>query len=222
MINIFRKFREYYISEITTKKGGELYAYPDGVENDVVLIPPKSRSVVMMDGAQIVHGTTVYFPSKQPPMFLSDKNSTDFELKFDRNMNEWRVLNDDGVPTQHSYSWGDVRASIAYRSLCFRNEKEMNSWNEYESDLKIDDILEIFKDDLVKDKGIISENEWDLMSKYKLGLFLRNYYIKLPSSEKAWIPYDYTFLAEAFCDKTKEYSFFSNSYFLPFAQYFLC
>ena len=47
------------------QSGGELYLYPDGVDHEVVLIPPTSRSAVLMDGTDVVHGTTVYQPDIQ-------------------------------------------------------------------------------------------------------------------------------------------------------------
>eukprot|EP01084_Bolivina_argentea_P264289 447636_1 len=162
------------------KQGGELYIYPNGVEHDVYLIPPTSKSAVLMDGTEIVHGTIVYQPDIKP---LSLWQNTRNYLRFDYNKNVWRVwINEE--PTEHIYEWKDVRASIAFRALCFEDKNKMETWNEYdiETNLTVDGILNILKNDLIG-RNRISEYKWNNMNKYNLGLFLMKEYVKLPKPE---------------------------------------
>eukprot|EP01084_Bolivina_argentea_P264293 447640_1 len=202
-----------YIGE-NSKRGGEIYTYPNGIDSKPILIPPTPKSAVIMDGTEIIHGTVVYQPSRKP-LTIIDHNST-FSLKFDHDQNVFRIYKND-VGMEYNYSWADIRASIAYRALCFENEMDMNSWNEYESDLSVDDIMKVFKNDLIS-KNVINQQKWDEMSKYDVGLLLANYYMQLPSTTLGWIPVNYYALIEYYCTNRVMY----DSVFHQMIQKMLC
>ena len=170
------------------ENGGQLYFYPNGVDKDVMLIPPISKSAILMDGTEIVHGTTVYQNQIKPlPLW---QNTWSY-LKFDNKDNVWRIYIDNQA-TNHTFKWNQVRGSIAYRALCFKEKQQMIQWNEYDiqSNLTIDIILDKLKNDLVK-RNIISQYKFERMDKYELGLFLMKEYIKLPKPELPYIPFNY-------------------------------
>ena len=173
--------------------GGQLYFYPNGVRNDVILLPPTSKSAVIMDGTEIVHGTVVYQADKEPlPLW---QNTRSF-LQFDEQNKVWRVYVDE-QPTEHVYAWSDIRGSIAFRALCFEDAQTAENWNEneIESELSVDGIMESLKHDLIAKKRI-DERGWNAMDKYDLGLWIISEYVQLPKSELAWIPFNYCLLLD--------------------------
>ena len=99
------------------KTGGEIYIYPNGVkEGEVVLIPPKSRSAAFL-WYTIVWSCLWYifnFPLWQ---------NTYSYLKFDQKVKFERICIE--MNRQSIYlNGGDVHGSIAFRALCFKNEKQ--------------------------------------------------------------------------------------------------
>lgn len=111
-------------------------------------------------------------------------------LSWDDNKQAFRLYVNN-IARNETYSWDEIRSSVAYRGWCFKSEKEMNDYDPYKlGDLQLDDILNTLKQDLISRKRV-SKEKLNRMTPYQFGQFLMDEYIQLPMPPKAIIPYNY-------------------------------
>jgi hypothetical protein len=148
--------------------GGDFYFYPylpelrveeelNGVKsehvskenvNKYVILKSKSNSIIMLDGSQVIHGVSRFKPNQIPPLFSNDNHH--YKIKFNKQDYKW-YLYDSKDKILKTYPKNEARIMLVWNSLCFRNENEMNNWQDYRK-IKLSEIIETFKKDL-RNKG---------------------------------------------------------------------
>lgn len=53
-------------------KGGEFFLYPNEQTGELVRVKPETNSGIMVDGSQVIHGTTEWMPPTKPPIVDKD------------------------------------------------------------------------------------------------------------------------------------------------------
>ncbi len=188
-------------------QGGEFVWYNNDTSFESVLPKPNSGSLV--DGSKVLHASKVYRPEVKAPHLDKNKDSI---LRFVGD-NKWVIQSNDEII--QNYTTDDLRIAIVYRARCFKDEEEVNKYNNYEEKIKnknYDDVLELsvildtFINDLVKRNILTHDNKNDI-SKLDLAFLIIDTYIQypLPPLQFAQIPYNYCALALKY----------------PFTKYFL-
>ena len=166
------------------------------------MVPPLPLAGSAVDGSKLIHAAGVYKPEISPPIMNKDKNNALFYVGDE----SWQLKEDDKVLRQ--YNSEDLRMTVVYRSRCFESEEAMLSFNkrnpsaavikpkpediDTSSNMKLEDIIETLKADLFS-KKLLTEQNYETISKVDLGILLMDTYIKYPyaSYQKAAIPFNY-------------------------------
>ena len=138
-----------------------------------------------------------------------DAKNLPLKIKFDKLNQLWKVYKQSNVSTNLNFSWNHVRASIASRLWCFKNEQHALAFDQLRSKslqkqleikqnkngaLTMENVLSVLKQDLIQNKGY-KENKINEMDRYTLGLTLLNAYIEYPKKSDndsvLLIPFNY-------------------------------
>lgn len=146
--------------------------------------------------AKNVHAATVYYPNRKAPRI--DKSAS----------NVLSYVSDDNWILQSSnktiaeYKTDDLRISLVYRARCFKTHDELRRFqNRKPEDARpLEDILNVFLNDLKKRNRISLESTLEDITRLDLSLLILNEYIKypLPAFESSWIPYNYCAVSKFF------------------------
>lgn len=131
--------------------GGGFYFYPDpeisGESKDYVIPavhPPISNSAIVVDGAQVVHGTVPYRDNQfsagliakykkahginSTASFFPDppqiRKGEDFQLHYRPETDDWAFFDPKKTGPQRIYKTEDLRVSLVWRSRCFKDEQD--------------------------------------------------------------------------------------------------
>lgn len=121
------------------------------------------------------------------PFLSKDKQNV---LKFLGN-ETWGLFSDDQEVTK--YSTNDLRISIVYRARCFASEEDIERYNNQESFMTLENILETLKKDLIK-RGRLSENQNVSMIDFAIKLLDEYVVYPYPTYPRTWIPLNYCVL----------------------------
>eukprot|EP01104_Vermistella_antarctica_P017475 TRINITY_DN6190_c0_g1_i1.p1 TRINITY_DN6190_c0_g1~~TRINITY_DN6190_c0_g1_i1.p1 ORF type:complete len:430 (-),score=101.56 TRINITY_DN6190_c0_g1_i1:45-1334(-) len=167
------------------RSGKFVYWNKDDLTHQTVSPLPLAGSAV--DGSKTVHAATTYFPDVSPPYIDRSKDNVLSYLGEDK----WHLTSNGEVIQK--YDDDDLRKTVVYRARCFKDEEEMERFkNQKEEDnMKLEDILETFRKDLVA-RGKLSEGE--VISPIDFNILILNTYIKYPLPVNALIPYNYCML----------------------------
>lgn len=142
-----------------------------------------------IDGSKVVHAARIYERHATVPVM--DKGKTT-KLRYDSKSDEWTLFSNE--ETLAKYDSNDLRITIVYRARCFQSEDELLKYRDSSSypQLSVEDILEVFLDDMEK-KGLISKSKRSTISKFDLAYLIMDNYIKypIPSVDEAVMPLNY-------------------------------
>ena len=149
-------------------EGGDFYLYPYLEDkfndenkhrniNNYVIIKQLYDSMILLDGAEVIHGVDRYRHNDLPPLFSHNHHYT---IRFDKNRNKW-LLNDFKNDLLNEYSKNDVKLLVVSNTHCFENTQQRDKFhsNNYNR-LTLEKIMETFKNDL-KSKNRLPDNEID-------------------------------------------------------------
>lgn len=174
--------------EVAKSDGGEFVYYLNS--GDIGTVSPAYRSGTFVDGSKVLHAAKIYRPHVKAPHMPKDQ---DCALRY-LGDEQWVVKCDDNIVG--NYTTNDLRISIVYRARCFDNEEEARRYNEFQNNpdniMKLENILETFKQDLVATKGR-SRESLDAMKPIDLAFLIMDTYIRypLPPKELAFFPWNY-------------------------------
>eukprot|EP01033_Poteriospumella_lacustris_P002562 gene2562-1860_t len=174
--------------EVAKSDGGEFVYYLNS--GDIGAVSPAYRSGTFVDGSKVLHAAKIYRPHVKAPHMPKDQ---DCALRY-LGDEQWVVKCDDTIVG--NYTTNDLRISIVYRARCFDNEEEARRYNDFQNNpdniMKLENILETFKQDLVANKGRSRESV-DAMKPIDLAFTIMDTYIRypLPPKELAFFPWNY-------------------------------
>ena len=154
-------------------------------------------------------------------ILLIIKENAPVKIKYEKSNQVWIVYKQSNVSTNLNFSWNQVRASLASRLWCFKNEKQAslfsnpllqfqqtgNMTNNNDSNkevvLSMENVLRVLKQDLIENKRY-SVKQISEMDHYTLGITLMNEYIRFPKKSDNTsiflIPFNYCILFEKLPD----------------------
>eukprot|EP01130_Rhizamoeba_saxonica_P009972 TRINITY_DN407_c0_g1_i1.p1 TRINITY_DN407_c0_g1~~TRINITY_DN407_c0_g1_i1.p1 ORF type:complete len:212 (-),score=52.54 TRINITY_DN407_c0_g1_i1:27-662(-) len=174
----------YYHEWNNTDERGGKFVYWDEYTTQPKDISPYSLAGSAVDGSKTIHAATVYRVDQDPPIL--DK-SKDNHLQYQGD-DVWHLYEEDKLLKE--YSTDDLRMTIVYRARCFKDEAERDHFKNLpeEEIMKLGDIIDIFKADLVK-RGKLREGQH--MEPLDFAILLLDEYINYPLSPDAIIPFNY-------------------------------
>ena len=166
-------------------QGGKFGWYNN--DTSLELVDPVPNSGSFVDGSKVLHAAQVYRPGVKAPHLDKNKDSVLRYVGGD----QWQVLSDGEIIER--YTTDDLRIAIVYRARCFKDEAEAAAYKAFDSILDLEvDILNRFKVDLVQ-KGMITNEQLQSMSRLDFAFFIIDSYIKypLPPAHRSIIPFNY-------------------------------
>jgi len=96
-----------------------------------------------------------------------------------------------------TYTTDDLRWTIVYRARCFASKEEIDKFYNLpeEETMKLEDVLEILRKDLVKQQVLTDDQK---LAPLDMATTLMEHYITYPLSPTAIIPYNYCALSKLF------------------------
>ena len=157
----------------------------------MISVKSEANTGLVLDGIKVIHGVERYRPRDKSPKIGKGEHFLTFHPDLKQN---W-ILTDPKGDILRSYNTSDLRVSLVWRSVCFKSEQEMESWDP-KMPPKIDgkEILQTLENDLRK-KGVIQENE-ARPEPVDFAIMLIDNYVKYPFDSKAWFPLNYCTLPE--------------------------
>jgi hypothetical protein len=153
--------------------GGDFYFYPylpnffkdsesgkehktyENVEKYIIL-KSKPNSVILLDGAQVIHGIDRYKPNQHPPLY---SHSHQYTIKFDKKTQLW-YLYDLESTLLTTYYKEEPKLMVVWNAHCFANEAERVKFHDYDKrqELSLEQVIKVFKDDLRERSRLPSES----------------------------------------------------------------
>lgn len=153
---------------------------------------------IVLDGIKVIHGVDRYRPENQAPVISKGQHF----LTYHQESDDWWITNPNATNIM-SYKTSDLRVSLVWRSICFKTEAEMKSWEPQSNDVVVDGgkILSDLESDL-RSKGIIGKDE-PRPDPVEFALMLIDNYVLYPVDnwKNAWFPLNYCALPEMFSQK---------------------
>jgi len=177
----------------TSNIGGDIIFYVNGSSYDPVVKMILPKRSVFIDGTRTVHTSSTYKSHLPPPKF--DKNLPQ-KLIWNNQVQKWQIFIN-GSATSQYYGWNEIRATVAWRAGCFKDENDANNYDSkmVNSSMDLDFILDTLQNDMIK-KGIISESKLNKLSKLKLIKLILSTYIKYPKPGLSYISFNYCVLLQ--------------------------
>eukprot|EP01064_Diplonema_japonicum_P018716 TRINITY_DN27400_c0_g1_i1.p1 TRINITY_DN27400_c0_g1~~TRINITY_DN27400_c0_g1_i1.p1 ORF type:complete len:464 (+),score=53.70 TRINITY_DN27400_c0_g1_i1:78-1469(+) len=178
-----------YIHEWTENRAGEFVFWNHPTDTTPVKLPPKRLAGSALDGSKIIHAATDYSENARAPLLdKSDENVLEY-LGDDK----WGILVNGDV--KHRYTTDDLRISVVYRARCFDSKEDSDRYGNQpdEERLTLNDILEIFREDLRKKNKLP-----DAPTALDLALLIQDTYIKYPLPPTSLFPVNYCLVPRMF------------------------
>jgi len=121
--------------------GGEFVYYPDGAQGAARRLASRRNTAIVLDTDSVFHGIA--------PVALRDTTLPPVEpgVRLHRDdAKRWSIRLGDDV--RAVYDWNDLRLSISWKAWCFADADEQRINVEHSDDLRLDQILDTFVDDL--------------------------------------------------------------------------
>jgi hypothetical protein len=152
--------------------GGDFYFYPylphklPGHEleepeysyenvNRYVILKSVPNSVILLDGAQVIHGVDRFKPNELPPLF---GHKHDYKINFDATSNKWHLFDSQNTHLK-SYSKNEVKLLVSWNAHCFVNHAEREKFfSGVREEMSLESIMDVFKSDLRKRRRLPSES----------------------------------------------------------------
>ena len=167
--------------------GGD-FIYYDTADGSYKSLNAEPLSGNVVDGSKTVHAAKVYRPDIKAPFINKDKN---IQLVYQEN-EIWYLLDKDTNEKLAEYTSNQLRISLVYRARCFSSEEEKLKYKNFQSNISISNILEVFINDLILN-GKLSIEDSETIGKLELASLIMENYIKypMPTLREAWIPFNY-------------------------------
>lgn len=177
--------------------GGDFYLYPylpqlkNEKDNDnpndkysyenlskYVMLKLNSNQVVLLDGAEVIHGVDRYKPNDLPPLYSANHH---YNMRYDDKNGIWNLF-DSKNELLRSYSKDDVKLMIAWNTHCFSNEEQRLKYNSKKDipNLSLKEIMDVFKSDL-KSKSRLPNDEIEPLELWTIVL---KEYLRYPINTK--------------------------------------
>lgn len=137
------------------KNGGNFYFYPYKDERQkYVLAKSDYNSALLVDGTQVVHGVERFkAETEQPPL---EKNNH-YYLSYEKDTDQWGLFNSLGHQLKR-YNNDDLRVSLVWRVHCFKDQNENEKYKNQTDRVPIEEVLDVFRNDLKKRNIQVDEN----------------------------------------------------------------
>ncbi len=129
------------VSWFGSASGGAFTFYPEGPQGERDSIPAKHNSAIIIDTDKVFHGVERVarqlpdLPAIGQATRLTHCGGDDWELR-------------EGEAVLAKYRWPDIRYSISWKAYCFENEAAQARWRSGNDNLSLEQILDIFEQDL--------------------------------------------------------------------------
>jgi len=149
--------------------GGEFVYYPDGAQGSSRRLASRRNTAILLDTDSVFHGIApvalrdTALPPVEPGVRLHRDDATRWSIR----------LGDD---VRAVYDWNDLRLSISWKAWCFADADEQRINADHSDDLRLDQILDTFVDDL-RQRGKCSARPDD----GTLAQLILDEYIRFPS-----------------------------------------
>jgi hypothetical protein len=183
--------------------GGNFYFYPYSEKQDqdnYVISKSKYNSAIMVDGTQVIHGVERYKQSNFPPNI--EKNQR-YQMFYQKVNDSWNVYDANDVYIQ-SYPHKDLRISLVWRTHCFKDQAEKERYKNQKNEelLTGEQVIQVFKDDMIK-RGKFTQEEITKMSHIDFFTLLIDEYVQYPHKQSSFLRY----LNMNYCVLSKVYPF---------------
>jgi hypothetical protein len=174
-------------SEIESElNGGNFYFFPYKQEykDEYLMVKSLYNSAILVDGTQVIHAVERFKSNESTPSF--NKNER-YYIKYSEKKDEWHLF-DSKNNFMRAYPHQDVRVSLVWRVQCFENEEERLKYRNqrFEDQIKLENIFEVFKNDLIM-KGKFKKEE--NMRPLEFITLLVNEYSNYPNTRNSFFGY---------------------------------
>jgi hypothetical protein len=135
------------VSWFGAARGGAFTFYPGGSKGPREAIPAKHNSAILIDTDNVFHG--VERVAHELPDLPVIGPGTRLHFLGDES---WELRNKDRILA--TYAWPEIRYSISWKGYCFQDAAERAVWETHSDDLRLDDVLEVFEQDL-RERGLL-------------------------------------------------------------------
>ncbi len=136
------------VSWFGAAKGGAFTFYPNGAKGPRAAIPAQHNSAILIDTDKVFHGVE-RVAQRLPELPVIQAGTRLCYLGED----DWALRA--GSQALAHYSWPQIRYSISWKGYCFTDDKERSLWESGSDDLTLDQIIDLFEQDL-RQSGRIS------------------------------------------------------------------
>ncbi|KNC47277.1 uncharacterized protein AMSG_03707 [Thecamonas trahens ATCC 50062] len=165
--------------------GGAFFYYPEGPGGKVKVFNATRNAGIILDGSKQVHGTDAFRPTATDLPILKRADANKLVFRGDAT---WDVVTRSGDVVA-TYKTSDLRVSLVWRGLCFRDQAHLDEWNAYDEKLELADILATFVADL-RSRGRLAADA-PAPQGLDLALMILNEYVLYPFPN-SWMPYNYS------------------------------
>lgn len=182
-----------YVHSSQDLKSGDFFLYPNGPGGEAVSVKSQANTGIVLDGIKVIHGVERFWPSRTAPTIGKGHNQLIYEEEEDL----WHLINEHGT-TVTKYKTEDLRISLVWRSICFRNEQHRRDWDPENTVYDGQQVLDMLEEDL-KTKGVLLANQRRHDDPVEFALTLVKTYVQYPVDNwrRAWFPLNYCIAPQA-------------------------
>eukprot|EP00164_Ancoracysta_twista_P007124 GFYU01010061.1.p1 GENE.GFYU01010061.1~~GFYU01010061.1.p1 ORF type:complete len:448 (-),score=113.95 GFYU01010061.1:78-1388(-) len=170
---------------VSVEKGG-FYFFPNGTTEGYVTVPAQHNTALILNGAEVVHGTETFRPQEGHPPVVKNRL---YAMRHTGN-DIWELREGDSWEsgtTVRTYNTDELRLSFVWRQRCFADEAERQRFRDKKNPLELEDVLKVFVDDLEK-RGRLSAGH--NLTRFQLGRLITQEYIRYPFNPDVYMPYN--------------------------------